>query len=103
MKILDVPHTNITEMKQSPSAAFDKAKESESGGYVLKNNKPYGVVMTTDQYEAMYNKIEMLQESLEEYVIRERLAESDYKTYTEKEALGNRLDSVAYDENDGWE
>ncbi|WP_052256832.1 type II toxin-antitoxin system Phd/YefM family antitoxin [Salinicoccus sp. YB14-2] len=103
MKILDVPHTNITEMKQSPSASFDKAKESESGVYVFKNNKPYGVVMTTDQYEAMYNKIEMLQESLEEYVIRERLAESDYKTYTEKEALGNHLDSVAYDENDGWE
>lgn len=103
MKILNVPHTNITEMKQSPSAAFDKAKEANSGVYVFKNNKPYGVVMTTDQYETMYNKIEMLQDRLEEYVIRERLAESEYKTYTEKEALGDRLDSVTYDENDGWE
>ena len=72
MKILDVPHTNITEMKQSPGSAFDKAKESNSDVYVFKNNKPYGVVMTTDQYEAMYNKTEMLQDRLEEYVIRER-------------------------------
>src|SRR5690625_1704517 len=72
MKILDVPHTNITEMKQSPGSAFDKAKESNPDVYVFKNNKPYGVVMTTDQYEAMYNKIEMLQDRLEEYVIRER-------------------------------
>ena len=72
MKILDVPHTNITEMKQSPGSVFDKVKESNPDVYVFKNNKPYGVVMTTDQYEAMYNKIEMLQDRLEEYVIRER-------------------------------
>src|SRR5699024_7905469 len=72
MKILDVPHTNITEMKQSPGSVFDKVKESNPDVYVFKNNKPYGVVMTTDQYEAMYNKTEMLQDRLEEYVIRER-------------------------------
>src|SRR5699024_126208 len=72
MKILDVQQTNITEMKQSQGSAVDEAKEYNRDVYVYKNNKPYGVVMTTDQYEAMYNKIEMLQDRLEEYVIRER-------------------------------
>lgn len=102
MRILDVPYINITDMKKSPRSAFEKAEEFNSIVHVLRNNKPYGVVMKPDQYEAMYNEIESLQDRLEEYIIKERLVESKIKTHNEKEVLDNRLDQVTIDENDGW-
>lgn len=48
MRILDVPYINITDMKKSPRSAFEKAEEFNSIVHVLRNNKPYGVVMKPD-------------------------------------------------------
>lgn len=102
MKTLNVPIINLTELKTSPGSAFDLARESNSGVYVFKNNKPYGVVLTVEQYEGLHSEIDGLYEKIDEFSLRERLADTDLKTYTEKEVLGDRLKDVTYDENDGW-
>lgn len=103
MKILDVPYTNLSDMKKSPTSAFDKARESNTGVYVFKNSKPYGVVMTNEQYEKLNLEIETLYDKIDEMIVKERLADINVKTYTEKEVLGDALASVTYDDNDGWE
>ena len=103
MKVLDIEYTNLTDMKKSPSKAFEKAKETNTGVYVFRNSKPYGVVLTSEQYEGLNREIENLQDRLDELTISERLTDPNVKTYTEKEVLGDRLDNVTYDDDDGWE
>ena len=103
MKVLDIEYTNLTDMKKSPSKAFEKAKETNTGVYVFRNSKPYGVVLTREQYEELNKKIESLQDKIDELTISKRLTDPDVKIYTEKEVLGDRLDNITYDDDDGWE
>ncbi|MFD2831046.1 hypothetical protein [Corticicoccus populi] len=103
MKILDVPYTSLSDMKKSPANAFVKARESKTGVYVFKNSKPYGVVMTSEQYEELNLEIESLYDKIDELIVKERIAETNIKVYSEEEVLGDVLNNVEYDDNDGWE
>ena len=103
MKIMDVPFKSISDVKRAPMGVFNEARESRNGVYILNNNKAVGVALTPEQYESMSKEIESLYDRIDELTVKARLAEPNIKTYTEEEVLGNRLDDVTYDENDGWE
>ena len=103
MKILDVPYTNLSDIKKSPRMVFDTARETDSGVYVFKNSKPLGVVLTTEQYEGLNDEIEKLYDKIDELTVKERIINEDEKTYSVEDATGVKLEDVEFDENDGWE
>ncbi|MEI5992760.1 prevent-host-death protein [Candidatus Enterococcus mansonii] len=47
---------SITDVKQSPMAIFDAAKESNAGIYIYNRKNVAGVMLTAEQYEALINK-----------------------------------------------
>lgn len=89
-------------MKRSAESAFDEVRKGNTGVCVLKNGKPYGVVLTSEQYENLNLEIEMLYDKLDELIVKERITETNIKVFTEKDILGDALNNVTYDDDDGW-
>lgn len=44
---------SITEVKQSPMAIFDLAKQQEAGVYVYNRNRAVGVMITVEEYQTL--------------------------------------------------
>ncbi|WP_020007427.1 hypothetical protein [Salinicoccus albus] len=103
MKTLDVPFKSISDMKKAPMDAFNTARESNNGVYILNRNQPVGVALTPQQYEALNSEIEALYDRIDELIVKERLAKENVKTYSVKEATGVDLSEIEFDKNDGWE
>ncbi len=103
MKILDTPTTNISELKKSPSKAFAKAKEEQTGVYVFNRDVPAGVVLSVEDYEQIVRENEDLQEKLYDVEIERRLKEKNPELIDGSKVDGDSLDKINFDENDGWE
>jgi antitoxin StbD len=103
LKILDVPTSNISELKKDPNNLFEKAKKAKTGVYIFNRNTPAGIVMSIPDYEHMVREIEALQEKLFDAEAAARL-KSNSKVYTDKEVRGAAAhDDTPLDEDDGWE
>ncbi|KRK79289.1 type II toxin-antitoxin system prevent-host-death family antitoxin [Companilactobacillus nodensis] len=103
MKILDVPTSNISELKRSPKSVFEKAHAEKTGLYVFSRDTPAGVVISVDDYENLVKENNQLQEKVFELEAAKRLKEphkilSDYEVRGE---IANNKPSL--DPNDGWE
>jgi|TARA_B100000809_G_C15105352_1_gene518526 PHD/YefM family antitoxin component YafN of YafNO toxin-antitoxin module len=103
MKTLDVPFKSISDVKKSPMTIFKEAEERNNGVYIFNRDKVAGVVLTQEQYENMNNEIEALYDRIDELIVKERLKDTNVKTYSVEEATGINLDNIELDENDGWE
>lgn len=107
MKILNVPITNVSELKKSPRKVIDNAKKQKNGVYIFNRNHPEAVVVSVKDYEQMVNKICELEDQLLDYKVEKIAGErikKDHKGYSEKEVFGpNGLDDVTENEDDGWE
>ncbi len=104
MKILNVPHTSITEAKSNPTKIFEQSAREKTGVYIFNRNNVAGVMLSKDQYEYLNNRVEQLEEEMLDLLAYTRLQDSDVKVYTDKEVRGSIVDQdVTYDENDGWE
>ena len=82
---------------------FKEAEERNNGVYIFNRDKVAGVVLTQEQYENMNNEIEALYDRIDELIVKERLKDTNVKTYSVEEATGINLDDIELDENDGWE
>lgn len=104
LKTLDVPTSNISKLKQSPSKIFEEAEKAKSGVYIFNRNTPSGVVMSVVDYEKMVKTIDNLQEQIFQAEIAERLKQPG-KIYTDEEVRGTKAakNEVIIDDNDGWE
>lgn len=108
MKTLDVPVTNMTNLKKSPAQVIKQASESKNGVYVFNRDTPAAVVMAPQDYEDLVNKVNDLEDKLldlqvEKEAIR-RIRQSNHKIYSEEEVLGpDGLADVTVDNDDGWE
>lgn len=102
-RILDVPTSNISELKKDPTSLFEKAKKAKSGVYIFNRNTPAGIVMSISDYENMVREIDSLQEKLFDAEAAVRL-KTNSKVYTDEEVRGAAAhDDTPLDENDGWE
>ncbi|MCI1290181.1 MAG: type II toxin-antitoxin system Phd/YefM family antitoxin [Lactobacillus sp.] len=104
LKILDVPTSNISALKKSPTKIFAKAKKAKSGVYVFNRDTPAGIVMDVDDYEHMVRLIDELEEKLFDAEAADRLQTND-KLYSDQEVRGvkARNKQVDLDDDDGWE
>lgn len=104
LKTLDVPTSNISALKKSPTSLFEKAEKAQSGVYIFNRNTPSGVVMSVKDYEKMVNKLDHLEEKIGDLEVVERL-KNNTKLYTDQEVRGKRAagTKVIIDEDDGWE
>lgn len=110
MKILNVPHKSISDVKQSPMSIFKEADETNNSVYIFNRGSVAGVMLTQEQYESINEEIEALNEEIEalydqvdELIVKERLADPDRGSIPVNEVIGMNLDDIEFDENDGWE
>lgn len=107
MKALDVPVTNMTELKKSPAKIINQAAQAKNGVYIFNRDTPKAVIMTAKDYDKLIRRINKLEDKLLDLEVEEeakKRIQRKHKTYTEKEVFGkNGLNHVDIDENDGWE
>lgn len=104
LKTLDVPTSNISDLKKSPRALFERAKKAKSGIYIFNRNTPSGIVMSVVDYERMVKKINQLEDKLYDLEVADRIR-NNTKLYTDKEVRGSaaKNEDIKIDEDDGWE
>lgn len=104
LKTLDVPTSNISELKKSPTKLFQKAANAKTGVYIFNRDTPSGVVMDVKNYEKMVHELRSLQEKLFDQEAAIRLKEND-KVYSDEEVRGklSKNKSIILDDDDGWE
>ena len=103
MSTLNVPASDITEIKQSVEAVFKKAEAEKTGIYVFDRSDPVGVVLSVTVYEGMVRQIDQFQEELINKEAERRLNE-EHQLYSDVEvrgAVANQIPKI--DETDGWE
>lgn len=104
MRILNVPTTSITEVKKNPNKIFDQAKKEKTGVYVFNHNDVSGVMLSKDQYEALNQRIDLLEEKIFDYEAAIRISKKDVKTYSDIEVRGHvALEPIIIDDHDRWE
>lgn len=107
MKALDVPVTNMTELKKSSAKIISEAAQTKNGVYIFNCNTPQAVTMTANDYNKLIKKINKLEDKLLDLEVEEeakRRIHRKHKSYTEKEVFGKEgLNDVDIDENDDWE
>ena len=89
---------------------FKEADETNNGVYLFNRGSVAGVMLTQEQYESVNEEIEklnveieVLYDQIDELVVKERIADTNVKTYSVEETTGVNLDDIEFDENDGWE
>jgi len=103
MRTLNVPTSDMTEIKRSAKTVFKKAEDEKTGVYVFNRNKPAGVVLSVTEYENMVHRLDQLQEELINKEAEKRLNES-HQLYSDFEVRGEVANQIPeIDENDGWE
>lgn len=103
LKTLDVPTSNISKLKKSPSALFDQAEKAKSGIYIFNRNTPSGIVMSVKDYENMVHEIEQLQDKIYDLEVVDRI-KNNSKLYSDEEVRGaSSHRKIELDDNDGWE
>lgn len=108
MKTLDVPVTNMTNLKKSPAQVIKKAEQAKNGVYVFNRDTPAAVILAPQDYEKLIHEIDELKDKLLDAEVEktaiERVKNGSGKVYSEEEVLGpNGLDDVELDKDDGWE
>lgn len=100
MKKMDVPTVSISDLKKSPKKIIEEAKTKKTGVYVLNQGKPTAVVLGVDEYEALINSYEVMEERIADLELAERLLELKKEaSIPASEVIGDML----LDDNDEWE
>jgi PHD/YefM family antitoxin component YafN of YafNO toxin-antitoxin module len=100
----DISTVSIEEVKKSPIKVFRLAAEKSAPVYVLSKGSVVGVMLTLEQYEAMNQHIEEMENRLIESDAKQLPAGTPTITYTFSKALGNSSASTPFlDADDSWE
>lgn len=75
MKKLDVPTVSVSDFKKSPKKIIEEARTKKTGVYVLNHGKPTAVVLGIDEYEALINNYEAMEERIADLELAEKLPE----------------------------
>lgn len=103
MKTLNVPISNMTNLKKSPKNVFNIAKEAQTGVYIFNRDEVTGVVMDVEGYEKMVKKLDDLQEKLWEAEVAQRLNKPVQTIGVEATEKLTGYKDTPLDPNDGWE
>lgn len=109
--MMNVPFSNITDLKKSPTKLFNRAKNKKTGVYIFNRDQPAGVVLAVADYEKLVKQNEELQDQLfemeQDYVVLQRILKQDREhtpMVDDKTVRGALADEEpVIDENDGWE
>lgn len=103
-KILNIPISNISEVKRSPMDVFKKADKADKGVYIFNRNEVAGVMLTQKQYESFDEDIDSLYDLIAEMTAEKRLLSKNTKFYSDKDVRGSIANETPIvDETDGWE
>ncbi|TGD20063.1 type II toxin-antitoxin system Phd/YefM family antitoxin [Levilactobacillus suantsaiihabitans] len=110
MRTMNIPFSNITDLKKSPTKLFARAAAKQTGVYIFNRDQPAGVVLDVADYEALVNQNEALQDRVfeleQDYLVTQRLHRQDREQaplvddQTVRGSLANETPHL--DENDGW-
>ena len=100
----DVPTSDITVLKDSPTSVFKRAAKAQTGVYILDHNVPSGVVMSVDDYEKMVDENERMLDEITELKATIRLNNAVPELVSDHQVRGEKaLREPVIDEDDGWE
>ncbi|NLA33207.1 MAG: hypothetical protein GX864_04655 [Mollicutes bacterium] len=103
-KILNIPISNISDVKRSPMDVFKKADKEDKGVYIFNRNQVAGVMLTQKQYESFNEDIDNLYDLIAELTAEKRLLSKDVKFYSDEDVRGSIVNETPIvDESDGWE
>lgn len=105
MKILDVPTTNMSDLKKSPKKVIEEVKDQKTGVYVFNHDKPTAVILDVDDYEALINRYEEMEEKLADLELATKLPELKKETSRPaSEVIGEKLlADINESDDDEWE
>ena len=108
LKTLDVPTTNISNLKKNPKQIFNDAQAEKTGIYVFNRDTPAGIVMSVNDYEKMVKKLNDLEDKILDLQIEKkvqfRMQNDSGKRFSDKEVRGDVANQKPIiDEDDGWE
>ena len=104
MDTMNVPTMSISEVKKSPSKAFSLARDANNGVYVFNHGTVSGVMLASEQYEGLLERLERYEEELLLIEVERRLRNKSVKTYTDEEVRGKTARTQRLNnEDDGWE
>ncbi|APX71940.1 type II toxin-antitoxin system Phd/YefM family antitoxin [Companilactobacillus allii] len=103
MKILNVPTSNINELKKSPEAIFEESRKYKTGVYIHDCDIPVGVVISVQEYEKLVKENDRLQEEILDLEAANRLKQP-YTLLSDANVRGDSSKKhPKFDEDDGWE
>ncbi|AYM02030.1 type II toxin-antitoxin system Phd/YefM family antitoxin [Levilactobacillus yiduensis] len=110
MRTMNVPFSNITDLKKSPAKLFARAAAKQTGVYIFNRDQPAGVVLDVADYEALVNQNEALQDRVfeleQDYLVAQRLQHQEREQASlvdDRTVRGSAADEAPHlDENDGW-
>lgn len=103
-KILNILTSSISEVKRSPMDIFKRAAKEDKGVYIFNREKIAGVMVTQKQYEAFYQKNELLQDYIIELIAEKRLLSKNTDVFSDSEVRGAVANDEPFiDELDSWE
>lgn len=103
-KILNIPTSNISEVKKSPMDIFKRAYKEDKGVYIFNREKIAGVMLTQKQYESLHEEIERLQDHIIEMIAEKRIISKNTNVYSDEDVRGKiAKEDPIIDESDGWE
>lgn len=90
---------SITDVKQSPMAIFDLAKQQEAGVYVYNRNRAVGVMVTVEQYKTLQQKAEKSTNPLNgQHQMEQKIREAiPFGTVLSARALDERLCALGFE------
>lgn len=105
MKTLDVPTTNMSDLKKSPKKVIDEVKDQKTGVYVFNHDKPTAVILDVDNYEALVNSYEEMEEKLADLELAAKLPELKKEaSRPASEVIGEKLlADINESDDDEWE
>lgn len=102
-KIDDKQFVSITDLQRSASKVLDTDKDI----FIMKNNHPFKVITSVDDYNKQIDAFEILNDKLlesEAYIRILEEAKGKIKKLTDYEVRGDKANKPpVLDENDGWE
>lgn len=64
----EIPTMRITRIKEAPMDGFDKAEDLDTGLYITNRGEYVGVMLTTDQYEALITELKVLRKQTKDLI-----------------------------------
>ena len=88
MTVLNTPLISVSELKKSPTKAFQRAKLNQTGVFVIKHDQMLGVLLSLRDYDKIMKEIDELRWKVYNAGIEHNMNNNVPYLYTDYEFLG---------------